>query len=82
MDKAFHLFCRRVVSTTRGATVFGYYVKNPKDYGVAEFDEEMNVVSIEEKPKNPKSDYAIPGLYFYDKDVVEIAKNNYSVSQR
>ena len=57
-----------------GATVFGYYVKNPEDYGVAEFDEEMNVISIEEKPEHPKSNYAIPGLYFYDNDVVEIAK--------
>lgn len=54
--------------------VFGYYVKNPEDYGVAEFDEHMNVISIEEKPEHPKSNYAIPGLYFYDNDVVEIAK--------
>ncbi len=65
---------KRVVKREEGATIFGYYVKNPEDYGVAEFDEQMNVTSIEEKPENPKSNYAIPGLYFYDNDVVEIAK--------
>lgn len=57
------------------ATIFGYHVSNPQDFGVVEFDEENNVVSIEEKPKVPKSNYAVPGLYFYDNDVVEIAKN-------
>ena len=56
------------------ATVFGYYVNDPQRYGVAEFDAEMNVISIEEKPEHPKSNYAIPGLYFYDNDVIEIAK--------
>lgn len=65
---------KRVVEREEGATVFGYYVKNPEGYGVAEFDEQMNVISIEEKPEHPKSNYAIPGLYFYDNDVVEIAK--------
>ena len=65
---------KRVAEREEGATVFGYYVKNPEDYGVAEFDEEMNVISIEEKPKHPKSNYAIPGLYFYDNDVVTLAK--------
>ena len=57
-----------------GATVFGYYVREPEQYGVVEFNEKNQVVSIEEKPKNPKSHYAVPGLYFYDNDVVEIAR--------
>jgi glucose-1-phosphate thymidylyltransferase len=58
-----------------GAIIFGYYVKDPRSYGVVEFDKDGNVLSLEEKPENPKSNYAIPGLYFYDNDVVEIAKN-------
>ncbi len=57
-----------------GATIFGYHVSNPKEFGVVEFDSDWNVISMAEKPENPKSNYAIPGLYFYDNNVVEIAK--------
>lgn len=65
---------RAAAQRTEGATVFGYPVKNPSAYGVVEFDETHRVVSIEEKPKNPKSHYAVPGLYFYDGHAVEYAK--------
>lgn len=58
-----------------GGVVYAYHVSDPKRYGVVEFDTEMNAISIEEKPENPKSNYAVPGLYFYDNSVIEIAKN-------
>lgn len=62
-------------SDVEGGIVFGYHVNDPERYGVVEYDDQKNVISIEEKPSNPKSNYAVPGLYFYDNNVIEIAKN-------
>lgn len=66
---------QKAASLEKGAEIFGYLVKDPREYGVVEFDKDKNVLSLEEKPEKPKSKYAIPGLYFYDNTVVEKAKN-------
>ena len=66
---------KRAASLDDGAIIFGYYTNNPEAFGVVEFDDDGNVLSIEEKPENPKSNFIVPGLYFYDNDVIEIAKN-------
>ena len=73
--QTFSHILRNVTEQKEGATIFGYYVNDPREYGVVEFDEEWNVLSIEEKPEKPKSNYAVPGLYFYDNEVISIAKN-------
>ena len=67
--------CKEAARQPSGATVFGYYVKDPERFGVVEFDKDFKAISIEEKPKQPKSNYAVTGLYFYDNDVVRIAKS-------
>jgi len=79
-DNIFHGYgfserLKRAADRESGATIFGYHVSNPREFGVVEFDGDNNVVSIEEKPEDPKSNYAVPGLYFYDNDVIDIAKN-------
>lgn len=79
-DNIFHGYgfterLKNAVNRKEGATIFGYHVSNPKDFGVVEFSEDGNVISIEEKPEHPKSNYAVPGLYFYDSNVVQIAKS-------
>ncbi|GAA6325631.1 glucose-1-phosphate thymidylyltransferase RfbA [Fusobacterium ulcerans] len=73
--QGFSPLVKKVAKLKEGAEIFGYLVKDPREYGVVEFNEKLNVISLEEKPENPKSKYAIPGLYFYDNTVVEKAKN-------
>ena len=73
--QSFSKVLRQVASREKGATIFGYYVRDPREYGVVEFGPDGMAISIEEKPEKPKSNYAVPGLYFYDNDVVSIAAN-------
>lgn len=73
--QAFSPILKEAAKLKKGAEIFGYLVKDPRAYGVVEFDKDRNVISIEEKPENPKSKYAVPGLYFYDNSVIERAKS-------
>ena len=76
-DNIFYIKCQILQSSINvdGGLVFGYHVNDPERYGVVDYDDNFNVISIEEKPQNPKSNFAVPGLYYYDNDVIEIAKN-------
>jgi len=71
----FSITLQKIANLKSGAYIFGYWIANPQRYGVVEFDDNYKVISIEEKPRHPKSNYAVPGLYFYDNQVVDIAKN-------
>lgn len=73
--QGFSAMLRRAAALEKGACIFGYYVKDPRAYGVVEFDANNNVISLEEKPSQPKSNYAVPGLYFFDESVTEKARN-------
>ncbi|MBR1451838.1 MAG: glucose-1-phosphate thymidylyltransferase RfbA [Lachnospiraceae bacterium] len=73
--QSFSKVLKAAASRDKGATIFGYYVRDPREYGVVEFGSDGKAISIEEKPDKPRSNYAVPGLYFYDNDVVNIAKN-------
>ena len=73
--QSFSKVLKAAASRDKGATIFGYYVRDPREYGVVEFSDDGKAISIEEKPDKPRSNYAVPGLYFYDNDVVNIAKN-------
>ncbi len=74
-SQGFSGILKKAAQLEKGGLIFGYYVNNPEEFGVIEFNDEMKAVSIEEKPQNPKSHYAVPGLYFYDNNVINIAKN-------